>query len=256
MRRNIVLSAAAIIISLASSFLSAAEPSPKRFVALNAKAGAIGDLIDLLKVTEIGADVAKDFAPKLQSGDIRIVDLTKKVRKDYEIPRNEIARFDLGTARVYVDFDQEAGLLAPVLLHELVHAVDPALSATKEKLESLYDEKERLAVARAKSGLDRAEKARLKGQLEKARSDYESFRQLRMFKSERKAFDAEFAFRKQLWTKVPGYLPYLQSKEAATGTRLTENPSDEELMSLYQIDPGILSKALQEERSSSSSAGR
>ena len=93
----------------------------------------IDEVFGLISCAATGREVLGEFFPHYHLGKITIrnypEEVAKKLRASHSKEQPSGASFvtDGRTGMIYVDFQSELGILAPFLLHEMVHSLDERL---------------------------------------------------------------------------------------------------------------------------------
>jgi hypothetical protein len=82
----------------------------------------IPDALTLLEETTAGKSLVPVFRERFQSGELKVVQITDMGQS--RCGKAALACFQPDKSTLYVDKSAEVGALAPVLLHEIVHALD------------------------------------------------------------------------------------------------------------------------------------
>ncbi|MBI2605795.1 MAG: hypothetical protein HYW49_06910 [Deltaproteobacteria bacterium] len=93
----------------------------------------VEQILKIISETKTGADVLARFTPHLRSGRIRIegypAEILDKLRaaKSSDQPVGASFVTDGKAGTIYVDLSSELGVLAPFLLHEMIHGLDEGI---------------------------------------------------------------------------------------------------------------------------------
>ena len=194
------------------------------------------------------------FVPLLQSGlaDVRRwTDLPADPRwgRIRGVPAGGF-QYDGHVRIISINVDEDPRLLAPLLLHEIAHCLD------QEYLQGYARETELYAQLQAAGDLILPEATRRTGvamseliqphlrpeeyrELVERRKAFEKFQQVRLFRTERKAYSALHRWVQEICERLPAYSGYLNSLRAH-GYTFDRHITDQEIVHGYALDARLV----------------
>lgn len=116
-------------------------------------------LLQFMQTVPKGQEVLARFIKQYRKGEITVQQLTKEIREEKKMPDNALAAFfyDLPVKEdkergikaqkakkaIYVDLEEEMGLLTVFLFHEIYHAIDEAQLGLYDMWQASHDELEK-----------------------------------------------------------------------------------------------------------------
>ncbi len=198
-------------------FIAADKPvAPGARVAslrLRKPAATLKDVFHLLRQTRTGRAVLAKFDPKF-GFEVKIEQQFDKF--EHAVAKRAAALFDIDKRTIYINRQEEVGNLAPILLHEIVHSLDKDYRRAVEKEKELWGEFDRdlenllRAVASRRNkpveslGDDDFLPAEL-NDIVRMKLAMEQFRDVRIYRAERVAYDLYFETLKELAAQYPEY---------------------------------------------------
>ena len=165
---------------------------------------SISEVLEWISSTSLGAQVVQAFFAMGRIKAVRIAGYPDEIRKRLNRVRKKnepigAAFVTDGTqGTIYVDLEQEAAVLGPFLLHEMVHSLDEAL----------------WQIAAEKVNQENREKV--------------------ILESERKAFETQYLFIQEMRRKDPAFGQFLDKKYPRVAI-LQQALSREEIAKLYGL---------------------
>lgn len=208
---------------------------------LKKQPSTLEEALNVIGTTPIGKQTLAKFQPKLESGEIRVRELTDTIRKEKRLDGQSAIyipdeKGHGGT--IYVDYNNELGLLIPNLFHEMVHSVDNQLhesrSVFNKKMNAMDASLRQAAIRTGKLESSLNEKDLSQEEL-LIYSDFQKFRDRRTYSAERLAYDSEFTFVSELSNTFPCYAGYIKA-QSEKGLTMRGSLPDDRLMDLYHID--------------------
>lgn len=197
---------------------------------LGEPAQSIHSLFKILETSPTASRILAKFRPKF-GFEVKVSHFSENDRKLASTP-NPAALYDPETRTIYIDKTRKNGDVAFVFLHEMVHSMDQDLEKALEKERQLRE-------------TFRAEFAQMVGEFPEIRYDYElpkarrdsiskryaemlEYRDIRLYRAERFAYDASFAVWKELAKRFPTY--YDQHNQPSEHT-------DDTLIKILRLHP-------------------
>lgn len=207
---------------------------------LEKKDPTLTELWSILRSTGMGSAILKKFEPKY-GYEVRVVfsDL-----KD-EGKRNSAALFRPAEKTIAIQRNRQAGEIAFVLLHEMVHSLDGdyrrALDKEKELRDGFMARMDQLIQVKSKKPAitPKARSPKPPAAIEDLAKQYEilrQFRDLRVYRAERFAYDASY----EAWTELSRLYPSYYQGRGLAGQPVRY--SDEWLTKILRIRPVYVEK--------------
>lgn len=227
-------------------------------IELNEKFLSFETALDFISITKTGDELVRKFKEK----NINISLLTDAGRRRLGSSRAAaIFNFAGKRAKVYVDKSFELGILAITLFHEMVHAIDPLAYEAyfqevqeSENYSKVWKEVMTEAIVREnqldlldtldQKEFNRDQKMRLdeiqkrltyseKNKLNDANESYQRLKSQLNYQIERKAFDEQNIFLKELKSIIPCFESYIEEHKKVNGLKLEWSTSDDHIFKLY-----------------------
>jgi hypothetical protein len=171
------------------------------------------DVFQLLRQTRTGRAVLAKFDPKF-GFEVKVEQYHDDMKRQER--RKAAALYDLDRRTIYIDRKEPVGNLAPILLHEIVHSLDKDYRRAVEKEKELWGEFDRelenmlrlVATRKRKSVETLEENDFTHGELQdivRMKLAMEQFRDIRIYRAERVAYDLYFETLKELTTQYPEF---------------------------------------------------
>jgi hypothetical protein len=198
------------------------------------------DLWNILRSTQMGSAILRKFEPKY-GYEFRVV--FAPIPKKGEALAAALYR--PADKTILIQPDREAGEIAFVLLHEMVHALDGdyrrALDREKELRAIFTSHLEQSVYLKSKAHLNPVKNAPKREPYPLARlaQEYEllrQFRDMRVYRAERFAYDASY----EAWKELSSLYPEYYSGRGLAGSPV--HYSDEWLAKILKIRPAYLQK--------------
>ena len=241
-------------------FFKTTQKATSQQIDLKKRADNVKEVFEVIANSKIGRAVLTEFLPQYRSGHIQIEPLTPEVRQREPFPPDKIGAifsYDGHSSVIYIEINQqenektELGVLAPRLLHEIVHSLDGMVIggfAREIELGQLLNTRSReimrqVAVRTGKpeeelrnSDFNQAES----DELNKLRTDAERFKNIRRFKGERLAYNVQSQFIRELMELFPCYKNYAFTHEGKGN--LIYEPSDDAIINQYELNPDYINE--------------
>ncbi len=210
----------------------------------------VKDAYSLIEMTESGKGAIPLFLKKTESTDIKIEQMTSEGAS--RCPGSAAACYVPMIKTMYVDKSAEVGIMAPILFHEILHALDIDLEETlkrevvlsteiqKQSEQALQTVADRLKV----NALDLPASAFSETDMEatiKWNVMAEEALEVERFKTERMAYDNAFPVEKELVELFP---QYYESAMRRFHFSMPHNFTDSDIISRYGITPPIIQRYL------------
>ena len=196
--------------------------------------------LELIGQCPIGRVVADQIRPLLSSGDVKIQQLSEPASPNYNDLKQIVPKkghvgggftFDGKDKVIWLDLNGPSELLAALLLHEAVHAVDESFLRSFEEATRLIEKFK----GEAQLALKNDEVAgRVGDSLLGLWNEAERFYQRRLFRAERRAYDVQLEWIQQAATRLKHY-PHLMRQAYAHGYVFERKMSDQEIISAYGL---------------------
>lgn len=254
-KEELVFAPTCILKATTSDFFEISDLQAKREVAtvgirpdLSLPARNLNDVFNVLRLTRWGNAVMKKFFPKF-GFDIKIDQFTEDMKEvERQRGRRAAAVYDVDTKTIFVNRSEQIGTVAPILLHEIVHSLDQDFTRSVERERQLWSEFDRdinailrdVAV-RARKQPDDLEQHDFApeelARMRRMKSVIEEFRDVRVYRAERVAYDMYYNVLVELADLFPKY--YKNGPLARTNVRPYD---DEELIRTEGLDPDVIDK--------------
>ncbi len=249
-RRNLVL----------AEFLDEAElkrpPAPTEPLSLSAAVTQPLDVFRVIRATTLGRAILKKFLPKYGT-EIK-VEMSDAATIRNESQSSALAFYDPTRRLIRIEKNVEVGMVAFVLLHEIVHSLDGDYGNAIQKqatVEGAFEkEMERvtgLANAKHPKYPDRLAKSDLPSEdlqrLVRMKRAMDQMHDIQIFRAERFAYDASYDIWKQLGQIFPKYYKGSQGREVAGKVRINLKGSpvfydDAHIVSINGLNPAYIQK--------------
>lgn len=171
------------------------------------------EVFALLRKTRTGRAVLAKFDPKF-GFEVKVEQYRDEMKRAEK--RRAAALYDLEKRTIYIDRTESVGNLAPILLHEIVHSLDNDYRRAVEKEKELWGEFDRelenllrlVASRRRKAVESLTEEDFTQGELNdiiRMKLAMEQFRDIRIYRAERVAYDLYFEVLKELSAQYPDF---------------------------------------------------
>lgn len=230
-----------------------AEPEP---VVLSAPVTQPLDVFKAIRATVLGRAILKKFLPKYGT-EIK-VEMTDSSTIREESKSSALAYYDPLRRLIRIEKDVEIGMVAFVLLHEIVHALDRDYGSAVTKHARIHDafdaEVDRvasLAATRYRKRPDQLAQSDFNPdeleRLARLKLAMDQIQDIQIFRAERFAYDASFDVWKQLATLYPDYYKPKGTREVAGAPMLNlKGPpvfySDEDVVRINNLNPAYIRK--------------
>ncbi len=221
-----------------------ATPQPD----LNRPATNVNDVFNVIRMSRWGNAVMNKFYPKFGYG-IRIDQFTAEMKAaEQKNGRRAAAVYDADAKTIYVNKAERIGTVAPILLHEIVHSLDGDFARSVEREREMWKEFDRevnnilkASAARTSKEPDSLQETDfLTEELAKMRNlktAVEQFRDVRVYRAERVAYDMYYNVLKDLSDLFPRY--YRTGSAARQNIRPYD---DKELIRIEGLSPDTIDR--------------
>lgn len=203
---------------------------------------SIQELWSILRSTGIGSAILKKFEPKY-GYEVRIV--FSDIPESSNTAARAAAQYRPADKTIVIERQREAGAIAFVLLHEMVHALDGDYRRALDKEKQLREGFQQLldhniiATTKLPAKTPKARSPKPPPALEELAQQYEvlrQFRDMRVYRAERFAYDASY----EAWTELSKLYPAYYQGRGLAGQPV--HYSDEWLVKILRIRPKYLEK--------------
>jgi hypothetical protein len=210
----------------------------------------IKDLLGILGGFPVSVATAKKFLPLFESSTIPVQLVTQEVlARRGMVGAAALCEHIFNAKNIYIDKTAEVGEVIPIFFHELTHCVDDELDKNNKKmselmLEALTKTSELVNQVVYKKNVDSSEviPSDLSPEdiktIQKLKRRVQQFDQIRSFRTERRAYDAEHILAKGLLEK---YKPYYASKGRIQTSFLLPH-KDEFIIERYGLNADWIAK--------------
>ncbi len=241
-----------------SDFLDEAElkrVTPPEPVDLSAPVTQPLDAFRAIRATVLGRAILKKFMPKYGT-EIKVEMTDPRAIKE-DSRSSALAFYDPLRKLIRIEKDAEIGMVAFVLLHEIVHSLDRdygnAVAKHMKLYETFYAEVDRvsgLAATRFRKRPDQLAQSDFQpeelARLARLKLAMEQIQDIQIFRAERFAYDASYDVWKQLSDLFPGYYKKKPSRAVAgEGFDLKGPPvfySDDDVVRINNLNPTYIRK--------------
>ncbi|WP_034730969.1 hypothetical protein [Bacteriovorax sp. Seq25_V] len=209
-------------------------------ILLNKKKFSQEELFFLVSQTEKGREVVEKLIPLLESNAVTIKHLSYSQRRQRGLKPQTAALYDFTEtpAAIYVDFDDEIGLVSHFFVHEASHALDPLIPFEYEQDLAEY---ERYRAIYNSLGLDIEPMKELTDEelelISSAYSRKQKLSQKHAYRAERYAFDEQGIHTREVLASENCYPSYIEEHKEKNGLKLTSETPDSHIFNSYGIDP-------------------
>lgn len=181
----------------------------------------------------------------IDSGELKVKDFTQAVRNKYSIDKKTSALYIHEEKSIYINKQDELGLLTIFFYHELAHAFDELIPSEMDEVLSLYEEytnyyDKLVAEVKTRGYTDGTflgnyltlEEDR---KLEELYNSYNSIDQVVRFRAERYAFDQQDIFVKYLTKEYECYDSYIEEHKSLNKLKLYKDTPNHYIRSAYGL---------------------
>lgn len=212
---------------------------------LNQKNNSLKNIYAFLNTTHKGSEIVQLVQEQISLGALVIRNLSESERTRRGLSKKTVALFDIteNPSAIYVNFNDELGLLVNFFAHEAAHAIDPLIFKFHEEDMIAYNEYKRIYNS---LGLDADPGKYLTDEqtdiMNEAWEIKEKKLQRNSYRAERHAFDEQSLVTKELASRNDCFKNYIQEHRNLNGLKLYENTPDEHIFNSYNIDPSYITK--------------
>ena len=210
---------------------------------LNKKNYQLEEVLTLLETTDSGAKLVNDIRSLIESGALSVRPFTSFERQRRELTSKVTALFDftLATPTIFINFEDELGLVVNFFAHEAYHALDEKIP-TEYEVDMVYfnafKEMQKLF------GLDKEPmKPLTEYESQKMSEIYElkeRVRQNHVYRAEREAFDYQGVFTSEFTTTEDCSSSYLNEHRKKNKLKLHIKTPDSFIISSYGLNRDYL----------------
>lgn len=193
-------------------------------------------------LTNAGRELVQRFYPLWRERKTKVLGFSEKILPG-TLPETR-GEYDVHNRTIYLNKDLELGLLLPVFIHELTHALDDEFHKDKKERDEAWEifqnstQKVMFETAKRlnKDAQDLKDEDYRVDDTSKLLELYNQFQHLHHtahFKTERKAFTIEHKFTRELMGILPCYRAYLSAHQISS-------PTDEEIIRNYGLDRSFI----------------
>ena len=206
----------------------------------------------LISQSKVGREILDRFLPEYHSGSLELREVETDSNELLGLWRGDTTgtpaggfTYDGGNKRILLARHPALGLQAPLLFHEMVHATDEEFIRSfteSERMWRWFRERAEAAMIEAAGRLFKPENEITGGDLDPAsrielvrlRRAAENFERLRLFRTERKAYNLLYIWVQEVCERVPAYRVWLRSQRSQ-GFDLDRDVTDEEILRGYDL---------------------
>ncbi len=207
---------------------------------LNSKENTLNEIFTLISTVENGAVIVQKIKALIDSKKLLVKNLGYAERMARNLDKKTSALYDFtqNTATIYINFEDELGLVAHFLYHEMIHALDILIATEYEIDMVLHNQYTEIYDF---LGLNRDPYKELSIQEEKNISNIYNRKiisqQRHAYRAERFAFNEQGYFTKRILKEKDCYQSYIDEHKEKNGLKLYEETPDAHIFSSYSIDP-------------------